>query len=250
MTRAIAVVCEAPADRETACGLADRILCAEVEWIDAESLDDYRRWRGLTDNLPHLSWQDVPELARQARFRPHGHYAGQPGANETALVWKALALLNRPANKPEAILLIRDDDRDIERRRGFDQARIDARLDIPVIVGLAHTKRECWVLAGFDPRDEDETRRHEELRRELGFDPRTHAEGLTARRDHHKLSAKRVLAALTGDNRDREVECWLRCDLGILATRGADTGLTMYLQEIRERLVPLFTGQRSPPGRG
>jgi hypothetical protein len=100
-------------------------------------------------------------------------------------------------NKPEAILLIRDDDRDTERRRGFEQARTDARLDIPVVIGFASTKRECWVLAGFDPRDEDETRSLDELRRELGFDPRTQAENLTAHRDHHELSAKPVLAALT-----------------------------------------------------
>jgi hypothetical protein len=127
-------------------------------------------------------WRDVPELARQARFPPHGHYGGQPGANEAALAWKALGLLNQPVNKPEAIQLIRDDDRDTGRRRGFGQARTDARLDIPVVIGFASTKRECWVLAGFDPRDE--------------------AENLTAHRDHHELSAKSVLAALTKGNRE------------------------------------------------
>ena len=72
----------------------------------------------MTDNEPHLLWRDVPELARQARFRPHGHYGGQPGADEAALAWKALALLNQPVNKPEAILLTRDDDGGARVARG------------------------------------------------------------------------------------------------------------------------------------
>jgi hypothetical protein len=145
------------------------------------------------------------------------------------------------------ILLIRDTDGSVETRLGFEQARREFEFrqqrhpaPIPVIVGIAHAKRECWVLAGFQPGGEDEQTALDSLRQELGFDPRHRAEELTAKRDHHAKSAKRVLRLLTNGDPDREAECWEVPALPLLEERGRQTGLAAYLDELRTRLRPLF----------
>jgi hypothetical protein len=138
------------------------------------------------------------------------------------------------------VLLIRDDDRQTKRRLGLEQARNATKLGVPVVVGLAHPKRECWVLAGFDPCTPEEKETLAELRKALGFDPCARAEELTAKHDHDLRSAKRVFAALTASSRDREADCWLKPALAVLADRGQRTGLADYLNEIRSLLVPLL----------
>ncbi len=241
MPFSFAVVCEAPSDKEIACVLADRVLCERVGWISEEVLDEYRKWRGLSEGDSFLAWKDIPKLSKQANIRIRGHYEGKPGEPDARVAHRALTLLRRRQGDLHGVLLIRDDDRDRDRRRGMEQARTAVGLRVPVVIGLSHLKRECWVLAGFEPADEDETRRLEELRQELGFDPRTHAHELTAKHDHDKRSAKRVLGLLTGDNPERECACWLQGSLHLLEVRGEETGLADYLREIRTRLVPLFT---------
>lgn len=245
-----AVVCEARADQETGCALADRVFCAEVDWLSEEILDECRRWQGAIENSYFLTWSEVGELARQAGIRAHGHFGGAPAHHDARIARRALRLLMALEVPLDGVLLIRDDDRDEDRRRGLEQARAASDINVPIVIGLAHTKRECWVLAGFDPCNDAETQQFEALCQELSFDPRIAADRLTAKHDHETRSAKRVLAALTKGDREREAECWLRCDLGPLETRGANTGLADYLRELRERFVPLFTGQRHPEGGG
>jgi hypothetical protein len=65
-------------------------------------------------------------------------------------------------------------------------------------------------------------------------------------RDAHKRSAKRVLTALIGDDPEREARCWTEANLETLRERGERSGLTGYLDEIRDRIVPLFS---ATPGR-
>jgi hypothetical protein len=109
-----------------------------------------------------------------------------------------------------------------------------------VILGLAHAKRECWVLAGFHPQSPAEEEALAQLRQELGFDPRIEAEGLDAATPNARRNAKRVLESLVAGNPDRERACWAESDLEVLAARGQGTGLTAYLDEVRSRLAPLF----------
>jgi hypothetical protein len=240
MPLAFAVVCEAPPDHATACGLADRVFCDEVEWIEEEGLHDYRTWRGIEDHSSHLLWRDVPELAKAASIRAHGHFDGEPGAPDAHAARRALLLLKHLGGKLDGVLLIRDDDRQTERRKGLQQARQATKLTIPVVIGLAHPKRECWVLAGFDPLNTDEKESLEEVIGQLGFDPRTKAEGLTAIHDPDLRSAKRVLALLTNGERDREAACWRTARLALLAERGRNSGLADYLREIRTHFLPLL----------
>lgn len=239
MSRWLAVVCEAPADQRTACALADRVFCAEADWITEEVLDDYRRWRGHTEAHTHLTWREVAHLARAANIRVHGHFEGEPGAPDAQAARRALLLLKQCPGNLHGILLIRDDDRQTERRRGLEQARGAVHLEVPVVIGLAHPKRECWVLAGFLPCNEEEEARLRQLRQELGSHPCERAEELTAKEEQAKRSAKRVLTLLSNGTEERELDC-LRVELRLLEQRGQNTGLAEFLAEIRSRLVPLF----------
>jgi hypothetical protein len=157
---------------------------------------------------------------------------------------KALLLLARSQPPPEAVVLVRDSDGLKERRQGLEQARSDAAWPFEVALAVAHTKRECWVLAGFDPRSESEEKALVETREKLGFDPRFQAENLTASGPHAPKNAKRVLDRLLAGNQDREEDCWTASDLETLKERGRRSGLADYLEEVRERLVPLFTTRR------
>jgi hypothetical protein len=240
-----AVVCEAPADRDLSTGLADRVLCDEIEWTDQESLNLHRQWRGLGVGDSHLEWHWVPGLARQQNLRAHGHFRGEPGALDAAMARKALLLLARTQRPPDAVVLVRDTDGEEERKRGLEQARTVAPWPFQIVLGLPHTKRECWILAGFDPRSDIEEVALTEMRRELGFDPRLQAENLTASERTALRSAKRVLERLLSGNREREEDCWSGSDLASLIERGRLTGLADYLDEVRSRLVPIFSGDRN-----
>ncbi|HYG61181.1 MAG TPA: hypothetical protein VEL74_01255 [Thermoanaerobaculia bacterium] len=131
---------------------------------------------------------------------------------------------------------------------GLEQARQERPWPFRVILGVAHPKREAWVIAGFEPRNTREEARLEEVRRELAFDPRVQSETLSAKAPGVPKNAKRVLDALVGGDSDREAACWTECGLDVLAERGRLSGLAGYLDEIRRELVPLFLGRgRKPP---
>jgi hypothetical protein len=209
-------------------------------------LDHHRRYDGYSTDDPFLTWSRVKDLAKETRIRPRGFIGGEPADLDAEQARRALALIEARWPAVEGIFLIRDDDRQSDRRRGLEQARNSARLQERVVIGLAHTKRECWVLAGFEPRDDQERRLHAELRQELGFDPCLQPEQLTAIHDHDKRSAKRVLKLLVQGNPDRESACWKHTLLPLLRDRGVQTGLRDYLEEVEKRLVPLLDPSYRP----
>jgi hypothetical protein len=212
--------------------------------IEEKLLEPLRQWRGWHSYHPCLCWKEVPALAREHNIKPHGHFDGKPGAPNAHVARQALLLLKLSNLRPDGVILVRDTDNQTARRQGLEQARnATSGLDIPTVIGLAHTKRECWVLAGFEPRDQEETHRHQKLREQLGFDPCRCAEELTATNDGAKRSAKRVLEELCGKDRDRECACWRQTDLARLEERGQNTGLVAYPSEVREHLRPLLGGE-------
>ena len=76
-----------------------------------------------------------------------------------------------------------------------------------IVIGLAITERECWVISGFDPGDDDETQKLEDEKQNLGFDPCERSHDLTAcKNDRAKRSPKRVLSVLTGEQRGAAAE--------------------------------------------
>jgi hypothetical protein len=244
MTRSLVVVCEARADFETASALADRVLCSKVEWIEAEVLANYRRWRGLQESESFLTIQHVPALARQKNILARGHFDGKIISPDELLGRRAFSLLYTLKPLPDAVLLIRDDDRQSERKDGLEQARKWTMERLhglrPIVLGLAHPKRESWVLAGYEAKNQDEHELLDTVRRELGFHPCTEAGQLTAKHGDDKRSAKRILAYLTKDDPNREAECWNAAPLSLLHDRGKSTGLADYLRELESFLIPLF----------
>jgi hypothetical protein len=241
------VVCEARADRDTACGLADRVLLEEVSWLDPATLDSCRRWRGSDSEQPLLKWANVKaELVRRGVQGIFGHFGGKPGLPDAYAARLALLVLATSERRPDAVLLVRDSDGDARRREGLEQAR-DFKLNdkpwpFPVLIGVAEPKRECWVLAGFDPKSSEETARLESSERRLSFHPVREAHRLDAREHGAKNDAKRALEELTQGDKERERACLEETPLTALEERGGNTGLTEYLKEVRARLVPVLSG--------
>jgi hypothetical protein len=241
MTLALLVVCEDYPDFRVASGLADRVICDRIDWIEPEIIDEYRSWRGVDDLRPFMSWIEAAERALtfgSFGARALGHFDGRPGEAYAARARRTLLLFQAMRIELAGVVLLIDDDGDADRRKGLEQARAASPLACPVVLGVAHLKRECWVLAGFDPANDHEQARLDQVVDEVKFDPRLEPERLTGDKGEPRC-AKRVLRLLTGDH-DREADCWLRAPLNTLRTRGQQTGLTTYLDEVEQHIIPLF----------
>jgi hypothetical protein len=242
------VVCEARADREASCGLADRVLLEEIDWLDSTTLDSCRKWRGSTSEEHFLRWASVRDEFQHAGIKGiFGGFGGQPGALDAHAARRALLLLASSEQRPDAVVLVRDSDGKSDRRSGLEQARDARKWPFPVIIGLAEPKRECWVLAGFEPRTAEEKVRLEDEQRRLSFHPVRDAHRLTPSEHGAKKDAKKVLKELTRGKPERERACLEETPLATLSSLGLKTGLAAYLQEVRDRLVPLLGGGH-PPG--
>lgn len=252
------VVCEASADQRTACGLADRVLRERVDWLDDPAvLGAVRQWRGLDDRTeePFLKWAHVNEAFKSSRPSAHagvrsifGPFNGEAAQPDALSARKALLLFAGLKRPPKAVLLVRDSDADPERKdaQGLKQVREKFPWPFQVVIGMAHPKREAWVLAGFEPRTADEESRLHKLRARLSLDPIAASHELEASTHGAKKDVKRALGELTEDDYERELQCVEETPLAVLEQRGQKNGLAAYLNEIRERLVPILKG----PGRG
>ncbi|MGF1581524.1 MAG: hypothetical protein ACFCD0_19530 [Gemmataceae bacterium] len=207
-----------------------------------ETLDHFRSWHGPNDGQPYWTWKEIPTRAKDAGIRVHGHFEDGAALHDAKAGRRALLLLAETVDNLNGVLLIRDDDGDDDRENGLDQARTNLKVDFPIVVGLAHVKRECWVLNGFEPCDDKERESLEAIRKELGFYPRLEPHRLTHRGKGELRNAKTIVTALTGDIEEREQNCWQETRLDVLEQRGEHTGLKKYLNEIRKSLIPLFTG--------
>lgn len=239
------VIVEGPEDARTACVLADRVVLEEgPHWLSAHMRDRMRTWTGLQSTEDFTQWREVKALARERDVGPLGHpKSGKSGGADLAQARKAIILHALMMDEEEApvLLLVRDTDTERQSQRDLEQARHQPKTPewLTVVVGVAHPKREAWVLNGFDPEDADEEEALAQMKQELGCDPRLDAHTLTASSSGAKTNAKRVLRTLVGSE-DRERRCWEEADLATLWERGEETGLRAFLTEVKERLLPLF----------
>jgi len=246
VTISIAVVCEADADFRIATDLADRVCCETIKWLDSDLVETLRTYRGESNSKPFFCWKEIPRVAKRLRIRTHGHFRSQPGDLEAAATRRALHVCMASGQRPDGVILVRDSD-NRPRGEGMRQARDDFESKSgynAIAIGVAHSKRECWVIAGFAPRTDNESARVHDLTRGatgLGFDPIAHSERLTATDESAKKSPKRILNALTSGDRQREEACWTETPLDTLRMRGQQNGLARYLAEVRDRIGPLFT---------
>lgn len=236
----IAVVCEGPADRRTTGLIVDSVLCAQFDWLTPELLESSREYRGLRASEPQLYWRSVRDAADGLGVRAHGHFDGAPGEPDAFVARLVLLVLQRADSPPDAVLLIRDSDRDVARRAGMQQARDAAAWEFAVVIGLAHVKRECWVLSAYLPQTDREKHALKSISTELGFDPCANSERLTAARTGAKKNAKRILGILTDGDAKREDACFDSLDLMTIERRGSKNGLRDFIRETQDRLIPLF----------
>jgi hypothetical protein len=252
------VIVESGADAETATTLAERVLVEEIERLDVEQLPHLCHWCGLQQNTNFSCWKDIAHIVKQTtRYRPPrfiGHRRGESlkadGATSIKIFNLIVYLRQKEDREIKAVLLIRDLDNQPERREGMEQARAQysgRQPALKIVIGTADRMREAWVLNGFVPNDSTEEERLEAIRSQLNFDPCVEAHRLrsisAAEPDRFK-NPKVVLRELTGGNNLREKRCWEETPLAQLRERGQDTGLTAYLEEVEQRLVPLIGYRR------
>ncbi len=239
MSHRFAVVAEAPADHRTATELADRILIDAIDWLVEDQLPHHREWV-VEVSGEQLTWKRIRKLAEAAGIEAEGFFNGEPGLPDARAARRALRYLRVTVPELKAVVLVRDQDDQADRRDGLDQARREDHEGLVIVVGLAVVVREAWVISGFEPQDEDERTRLDAERQKLGFFPNERSHELTAKNDTAPRSPKRVLRVLTGGDFDRERRCWNSTSLAQLRERSTENGLVQYLDEVRTRLAPLI----------
>ncbi len=243
MSLSFVVIGEARADFTTATELADRVLLEQVNWLEESTLGHQRNWVGETPAGDLLTWTSVAHLARSKNIRVHGHFAGEPGLPDAQAARRAMAFVRHQFASVDSILLIRDADDQLIRRKGLEQARNTDAIKSTIVIGLAICERESWVVSGFEAKSDEEHKIFAAETRSLGWNPSLRSHELTAGKDDTALkSPKRVLKTLAREDWNRERECWTKTLLKTLRERGVNNGLADYLAEIAHRLVPLITG--------
>lgn len=245
-----AVVHEAEADYLIATELADRVLLGAIDWLEDQTLEYQRVWIDRSPSGDRFAWKHIPQRARDAGIKVHGHFDGAPGQPDAAAARRALFYVRHCLPEVDAVVLVRDSDGQAERRQGLEQAR-RAPGFANVVIAVAHVERECWVISGFEPENEAENERLQVERQHLGFDPRVQSHELTACKDDSaKRSPKRVLRALTHADSNRERSCWMKTPVALLIERGRENGLGRFLDEVDRRLVPRVSGRDSADSSG
>ena len=255
----LVVVGEAPADVRIARDLADRVLVeAGPDWIQEQDRDYFinellpglRRWSGLNPDQTHSTWRDVRQLSRNY---PELTFLRRPSAPGQSLehlpdyvpVRKAILLsgILRKGHFPHALVLIRDLDNQAERKAGMHKARADEELKVIVVLATPNPKREAWVLNGFVCQNQQEEQELKAIRQQINFHPCQEAHRLryASQTSRPERDPKKILERLTGNSGEREAQCWLETPLATLRKYGVETYLKEFLNEIADRLLPLFS---------
>jgi hypothetical protein len=249
------VIVEDKADAITATKLAERVLLEKIDWLEEQKSLQYSfKWSGLDAGTECSSWTDILDIIDRAKQRginmPKFLGQGNKGASRTdgATALKILTLsrlLNRKENREiAAVIFIRDLDNQPERKQRIKQVQDDqSQLEIEIVIGVADKMREAWVLNGFVPINDAEKRLLSQIKTKLNFDPCEKAHRL---RDEpgKERNPKRVVKQLTNGDTFREQQCWEETDLEILRSRGTKTGLTDYLAEIEQRVIPIINNPK------
>jgi hypothetical protein len=252
------VIVESSADARTATKLADRILVEKIEWLENDLLQHLFQWSGLETGTEYSCWKNsnqiIDNFQKNSGFRPPrylGHTKDRPLKADGAAAIKILNLIKfiQKTRQIKAVLLIRDLDNQPDRREGIEQARaahIHRQPKLEIVIGTADRMREAWVLNGFIPCNPEETRILDEIKTELNFDPCEESHKLRSNsweKPDRLRNPKVVVEKLTGGKMEREQLCWEETGLELLRTKGMQTGLTAYIDEIEKRLIPIILGE-------
>ncbi|MEZ4861411.1 MAG: hypothetical protein R3C14_08895 [Caldilineaceae bacterium] len=245
------VIVESAADFRTASEIANRICTEQIGWIEPY-LTSIFKWVGLQNNTEFSCWRDIDKIREEAKANgihlPRSLGRAQPLKADGAIARKTLQLITQLQRKRDirAVVFVRDLDNQVERRTSLEEAREEYAQrfsSLMVVIGLANRMREAWVLNGFLPLDKVEESILAELQQKLLFDPTLEAHRLratTLEEPERIRNPKVVLNLLTKEDSERERHCWQSTPLDLLRTRGSTTGLTQYMNEVKERLAPLL----------
>src|SRR5262249_23665960 len=124
----LAIVCEAEADFRTATELAERVFGQEVDWVDADLLENCPIWHGPDSSRSWFKWPEIgPILRRLAVPKPKGYFGEDPPAPDANSARTALVVIQELHPDVRGVLLVRDDDEG-DRRQGLEQARAASSL--------------------------------------------------------------------------------------------------------------------------
>ena len=263
MIQRIAVVSRSDEDFKVGTQLAERVLRECLEWGTEEPLPV--RWITTAPTGERFLWDNIATLVRQHNiivhpsalqdrshlergWRPYGfaepishdRALDERGKGEMIRALKAIRLVRALCWDIDAILLLDDMGSFDGTPQGLRQARDFSLRPESVLVGVAIPDIDSWVLSGFEPETAQEQERLEAQHQLLGKDPRTHGYTLGGYKNHRKRNVRRVLDALCPNDSERRQRCWTKTPLSILRQRGAANGLTLFLNEVRQRLAPLL----------
>lgn len=222
--------------------LLDDTLVTSVGWV-RDVLDSCRMWHGLhgEERWYKYASDDAfdlrPLTIGGVTIKPQGRIAGKPLKPEASMWRKVLLLFCHREPRPDIVVLARDLDGYPDRRDGLEQVCTGLSWPFAIIAATPEPEIEGWIVSGFVPRDEAEQLRLEQLRGELSFDPALHSHRLTSHPNGASTDAKRVLSRLCNGDPEREHACLVR---DVLRQRGADNGARAFLDEVDQRVLPVF----------
>lgn len=239
----IGIACEDNGHFRAVSCLIDQRCLAAHDWLDGV-LDDCRRWIGQTTEdkwlkLSSVSARDIRANKTGGRtFKRHGHIAGEPLKPEAAMWRRVLDHFSAIDPRPEVVVLARDSDGQA-RRASIIQVRDGILWPFQVVMAVAIPEVEAWYVSGFEPESPEEKARLERLTQDLSFNPTTQSHRLTSHPNDSMRDAKRVLKELCGTDEARQRTCLL--DERRLHNRGKKNGMSEFLDEVAERIVPIFS---------
>jgi len=246
------VIVESSADARTATKLAERVLVEKIGWLDAEMLQHHFQWSGLEAGTDNSCWKNIDDITKRFSdkfkfpiIRSNGKFKSD--GQSAYKIMKLISFLQHKQKRDiKAVIFMRDLDSQPQRREHIEQARleqIDQQPKLAIIIGTPDRMREAWVLNGFIPSNQDEEQILKEITTELKFNPceESHRLRYNLLTGSDRLrNPKVVVEKLTGGRMEREQQCWEETPLEYLREKGVDTGLTAYIKEIEERLIPII----------
>jgi len=225
--------------------LTDRVLAQHSTWL-GDVIDACRIWCEAQDGRP---WSLFTRARKEVRTRdlrgslPTGHFGrGQPGqldarfARAQLHVWKEA---HDRGERLDVVFIARDLDRKDKRLLGLRQAIAERPWPFAVVLAWFQPEAEAWFIGGFEPRTHAERAAHAELRQELGFWPIQQPHRLLSTRDDSPKDTKRVWAKLHCGDLDARQRS-LQADFDVLRRNGVEIGVPEFLDQIIEKVVPLF----------
>lgn len=252
MSGRVVLFCEGSSDRHLLVGLAERVLLEHerLEWMH-DAPEALPKFTGLLEHENCQYWKRLDETIQQLNLNPNSRGGfgrgytlrftgdGKPVEAYASAANKALLMVRTYAKNAVAVILFVDADKQPERRKGLEQAR-ENHPALKVCIGVADPKSECWVLAGFEAKDNWEKGKIKELHKESGIHPVHSTYDLREREASSFENAKHVLEVLTQNSFDRKATCWKDTTLEVLHKHGKKTGLSDFLSELEERLARAF----------